>query len=143
MKEQVKAELLASMQETSSKKAPKPKKEDAKKDASAGFHSNKSKANAKSGKAKTQWDIMRSIGLSDEMIVKFTDAEYWLEYFPPQCKVCTTNFFLFFFIILITKTFLYRMISNVLVLVLIGDDHFIQLLLILIMINLLLGNFFV
>nr|XP_055036210.1 leucine--tRNA ligase, cytoplasmic-like [Misgurnus anguillicaudatus] len=43
----------------------------------------KSKAVAKSGSSKFQWDIMRSLGLSDDEIVKFADAEHWLDYFPP------------------------------------------------------------
>ncbi|XP_056140550.1 leucine--tRNA ligase, cytoplasmic-like [Lampris incognitus] len=43
----------------------------------------KSKAVAKSGASKFQWDIMRSLGLSDKEIVKFAEAEHWLEYFPP------------------------------------------------------------
>uniref|UniRef100_A0AAY4AR72 leucine--tRNA ligase n=1 Tax=Denticeps clupeoides TaxID=299321 RepID=A0AAY4AR72_9TELE len=43
----------------------------------------KSKAAAKSGTSKFQWDIMKSLGLRDEEIVKFADAEHWLEYFPP------------------------------------------------------------
>ncbi|XP_059397712.1 leucine--tRNA ligase, cytoplasmic-like [Carassius carassius] len=43
----------------------------------------KSKAVAKSGSAKFQWDIMKSLGLRDDDIVKFAEAEHWLEYFPP------------------------------------------------------------
>lgn len=43
----------------------------------------KSKAVAKSGSSKFQWDIMRSLGLSDDEIVKFAEAEHWLDYFPP------------------------------------------------------------
>ncbi|XP_041122657.1 leucine--tRNA ligase, cytoplasmic-like [Polyodon spathula] len=43
----------------------------------------KSKAAAKSGGAKFQWDIMRSLGLSDEEIGQFAEAGYWLGYFPP------------------------------------------------------------
>ncbi|KAK7143985.1 hypothetical protein R3I93_014980 [Phoxinus phoxinus] len=43
----------------------------------------KSKAVAKSGSAKFQWDIMKSLGLRDEDIVKFAEAEHWLDYFPP------------------------------------------------------------
>uniref|UniRef100_A0A8D0NEI0 Leucine--tRNA ligase, cytoplasmic n=1 Tax=Sus scrofa TaxID=9823 RepID=A0A8D0NEI0_PIG len=43
----------------------------------------KSKASAKTGSSKYQWDIMKSLGLSDEEIVKFSEAEHWLEYFPP------------------------------------------------------------
>uniref|UniRef100_A0A671UVX0 Leucine--tRNA ligase, cytoplasmic n=1 Tax=Sparus aurata TaxID=8175 RepID=A0A671UVX0_SPAAU len=29
------------------------------------------------------WDIMRSLGLNDQEIAKFANAEHWLEYFPP------------------------------------------------------------
>lgn len=43
----------------------------------------KSKAVAKSGSSKFQWDIMKSLGLWDEEIVKFAEAEHWLDYFPP------------------------------------------------------------
>ncbi|XP_058058013.1 leucine--tRNA ligase, cytoplasmic [Anopheles bellator] len=43
----------------------------------------KSKATAKAGAAKFQWQIMQSLGLSDEEIAKFADTDHWLEYFPP------------------------------------------------------------
>uniref|UniRef100_A0A3Q2T4A5 Leucine--tRNA ligase, cytoplasmic n=1 Tax=Fundulus heteroclitus TaxID=8078 RepID=A0A3Q2T4A5_FUNHE len=43
----------------------------------------KSKAVAKSGSSTYQWDIMRSLGLNDNEISKFANAEHWLEYFPP------------------------------------------------------------
>ncbi|XP_046624335.1 leucine--tRNA ligase, cytoplasmic [Neodiprion virginianus] len=43
----------------------------------------KSKAVAKAGGAKYQWQIMQSLGLNDEEIQKFSDANYWLDYFPP------------------------------------------------------------
>uniref|UniRef100_A0A672RCT7 Leucine--tRNA ligase, cytoplasmic n=1 Tax=Sinocyclocheilus grahami TaxID=75366 RepID=A0A672RCT7_SINGR len=43
----------------------------------------KSKAVAKSGSSKFQWDIMKSLGLLDEEIVRFAEAEHWLDYFPP------------------------------------------------------------
>ncbi|MEJ1283587.1 leucyl-tRNA synthetase [Cricetulus griseus] len=43
----------------------------------------RSKAAAKAGSSKYQWDIMKSLGLSDEDIVKFSEAEHWLDYFPP------------------------------------------------------------
>ncbi|XP_066593462.1 leucine--tRNA ligase, cytoplasmic [Prorops nasuta] len=43
----------------------------------------KSKAMAKAGTAKYQWQIMQSLGLSNEETKKFADATYWLEYFPP------------------------------------------------------------
>lgn len=43
----------------------------------------KSKAAAKTVAAKYQWQIMQSLGLSDDEIAKFADAGYWLHYFPP------------------------------------------------------------
>lgn len=43
----------------------------------------KSKAVAKAGGAKYQYHIMQSLGITDEEIRKFADADYWLEYFPP------------------------------------------------------------
>ncbi|XP_063236573.1 leucine--tRNA ligase, cytoplasmic [Bacillus rossius redtenbacheri] len=43
----------------------------------------KSKAVAKAGGAKYQWEIMRSLGLSDDEIRKFASPHHWLEYFPP------------------------------------------------------------
>lgn len=42
-----------------------------------------SKAVAKTGGAAFQWDIMRSLGLSDQDIEKFANADHWLDYFPP------------------------------------------------------------
>lgn len=42
-----------------------------------------SKAVAKAGSSSFQWDIMRSLGLNDKEIVRFANAEHWLEYFPP------------------------------------------------------------
>lgn len=47
------------------------------------FKSKKSKAAAKSGSAKFQWQIMQSYGLSDEEIAKFTNPYHWLTFFPP------------------------------------------------------------
>ena len=43
----------------------------------------KSKAAAKAGTAKHQWQIMQSLGLVDEQIRSFADSAYWLDYFPP------------------------------------------------------------
>ncbi|XP_036281206.1 leucine--tRNA ligase, cytoplasmic [Pipistrellus kuhlii] len=43
----------------------------------------KSKAAAKAGSSKYQWSIMKSLGLADEEIGKFSEAEHWLDYFPP------------------------------------------------------------
>ncbi|KAK6644321.1 Leucine--tRNA ligase, cytoplasmic [Polyplax serrata] len=42
----------------------------------------KSKAMAKSDGIKYQWQIMQSLGLSDDEIKKFAEAEHWLNYFP-------------------------------------------------------------
>lgn len=42
-----------------------------------------SKAIAKIGTAKYQWQIMQTLGLQDEEIKNFANAAYWLEYFPP------------------------------------------------------------
>ncbi|XP_019361916.1 PREDICTED: leucine--tRNA ligase, cytoplasmic isoform X1 [Gavialis gangeticus] len=43
----------------------------------------KSKAAAKTGSSKYQWGIMKSLGLSDEEVVRFSEAQHWLDYFPP------------------------------------------------------------
>jgi len=45
----------------------------------------KSKAAAKQGSGKYQWQIMKSLGMSDEEIAKFGSTDHWLEYFPPLC----------------------------------------------------------
>ncbi|KAM3723058.1 Leucine--tRNA ligase [Dirofilaria immitis] len=45
----------------------------------------KSKAVAKTGSAKYQWQIMEMLGLDDSEIIKFTDASHWLDYFPQHC----------------------------------------------------------
>ncbi|KZV53257.1 leucine--tRNA ligase, cytoplasmic [Dorcoceras hygrometricum] len=49
----------------------------------AKFKGKKSKAVAKSGGVKYQWEIMQSYGLSDEEILKFTNPYHWLTFFPP------------------------------------------------------------
>jgi len=45
----------------------------------------KSKAAAKQGSGKYQWQIMKSLGMTDEEIAKFGSTDHWLEYFPPLC----------------------------------------------------------
>ncbi|CDI76286.1 leucyl-tRNA synthetase, putative [Eimeria acervulina] len=52
------------------------------------FSSNKSKLVAKTGNLKTQWEIMAALGIPEEEIPRFADANYWLDYFPPRqgCK---------------------------------------------------------
>jgi leucyl-tRNA synthetase len=44
--------------------------------------SKKSKATAKAGSSKYQWEIMKNLGLSDEEIKEFADPAHWLTYFP-------------------------------------------------------------
>jgi len=44
--------------------------------------SKKSKATAKAGSSKYQWEIMKTLGLSDEEIREFADSTHWLTYFP-------------------------------------------------------------
>ncbi|XP_055388671.1 LOW QUALITY PROTEIN: leucine--tRNA ligase-like [Condylostylus longicornis] len=46
------------------------------------FSGKKSKAVAKTGGAKAQWDIMAACGVPESEIPKFVDAEHWLTYFP-------------------------------------------------------------
>ncbi|XP_078481637.1 leucine--tRNA ligase, cytoplasmic [Ciona intestinalis] len=48
--------------------------------------SKKSKAAAKTGTAQYQWQIMRSLGLENDEIKLFADAEHWLKYFPAFAK---------------------------------------------------------
>lgn len=50
------------------------------------FVAKKGKAAAKATKLKYQHQIMLSIGIPREDIHKFTDASYWLTYFPPICQ---------------------------------------------------------
>ncbi|CAH8574826.1 unnamed protein product [Dicrocoelium dendriticum] len=46
--------------------------------------SKKSKAAAKTGDLKFQWQIMESLGLSSSEIANFKDPSYWLAYFPQK-----------------------------------------------------------
>ncbi|CAF4615853.1 unnamed protein product [Rotaria sp. Silwood1] len=49
--------------------------------------SKKSKAVAKTGGGKYQWDIMRSLGIEDnDEIRRFADPQYWISYFPTHVK---------------------------------------------------------
>ena len=47
------------------------------------FSGKKSKAAAKTGKVKYQFQILLAIGIPVEEIHKFADANYWLQFFPP------------------------------------------------------------
>ena len=46
----------------------------------------KSKAVAKAGTAKTQWEILAQSGIPEAEIPAFQDSVHWLEYFPPLAK---------------------------------------------------------
>ncbi len=43
----------------------------------------KSKAAAKTGSSKWQWNIMLSMGIPENHVDKFADPQFWLMYFPP------------------------------------------------------------
>ncbi|KAM0940181.1 putative leucine--tRNA ligase [Dioscorea sansibarensis] len=50
------------------------------------FKSKRSKAAAKSGGDKSQWEIMKSFGIPESEISKFTDPYHWLTHFPPLAE---------------------------------------------------------
>ncbi|CCE63992.1 hypothetical protein TPHA_0G01560 [Tetrapisispora phaffii CBS 4417] len=50
------------------------------------FKATKSKAQAKKGRGKYQFEIMLQLGIAREDIKKFADSKYWLDYFPPLCQ---------------------------------------------------------
>lgn len=52
----------------------------------------KSKAVAKTGPGKYQWQIMQSLGLKDEEIKDFANTDHWLEYFPPLAITDLKNY---------------------------------------------------
>ncbi|KAI0151884.1 leucyl-tRNA synthetase, cytoplasmic [Hypoxylon sp. NC0597] len=56
------------------------------------FTAKKGKAAAKSVKMKYQFQIMQAMGIPLQQIHLFADAAYWLEYFPPLCKLDLSNF---------------------------------------------------
>ncbi|SCU82602.1 LADA_0C06678g1_1 [Lachancea dasiensis] len=59
----------------------KPESEDVTK-----FKAKKSKAAAKKGRGKYQFEIMLQLGIPREEVVKFADPQHWLVYFPPLCQ---------------------------------------------------------
>lgn len=50
------------------------------------FKAKKSKAVAKQGRGKYQFEIMLQLGIPREEIFKFADAQHWLVHFPPLCQ---------------------------------------------------------
>ncbi|KAJ2589410.1 cytosolic leucyl tRNA synthetase, partial [Coemansia sp. RSA 1804] len=51
--------------------------------AAQNFHGKKTKAVAKFGKHKYQFQVMQAQGMSNAEIAKFFDAKHWLEHYPP------------------------------------------------------------
>lgn len=56
------------------------------------FTAKKSKAAAKQGRGKFQFEIMLQLGIPREEVAKFADPQYWLQFFPPLVKRDVTNF---------------------------------------------------
>jgi leucyl-tRNA synthetase len=56
------------------------------------FKGKKSKATAKAGAYKYQWEIMKSFGLDDEEIARFQDPYHWLTHFPSLAKEVLKKF---------------------------------------------------
>lgn len=56
------------------------------------FRAKKSKAVAKQGRGKYQFEIMLQLGITKEEVVKFADPQYWLEYFPALTQKHVTAF---------------------------------------------------
>ncbi|ODQ82527.1 hypothetical protein BABINDRAFT_169801 [Babjeviella inositovora NRRL Y-12698] len=75
--------------ETEEEEAPKvvAKREDVSK-----FTAKKSKAVAKQGRSKYQFEIMMQLGISKEEVAKFADPTHWLYFFPPLCEKDVTSF---------------------------------------------------
>lgn len=68
-----------------------PKEEKTKEDPTK-FKAKKSKAAAKQGRGKYQFEIMLQLGLSKEEVAAFADPQHWLEYFPPLVHRDVTAF---------------------------------------------------
>ncbi|KAL6504463.1 hypothetical protein OROGR_026386 [Orobanche gracilis] len=71
------------LQKEQQQELPPPPEYDAIEGENTNFKGKKSKAAAKSGTQVYQWEIMRSVGISDDEISKFQDPYKWLSYFPP------------------------------------------------------------
>lgn len=76
--------------EEQEEEAPEAKKEES--DDVTRFKAKKSKAQAKKGRGKYQFEIMLQLGIPREEVYKFADAQYWLTYFPPLCQSDCTSF---------------------------------------------------
>ncbi|KAI5950943.1 CDC60 [Candida jiufengensis] len=71
---------------------PTAKKEEVKKEDLTKFSSKKSKAAAKTGRAKFQFEIMLQLGIPREEVAKFANSDHWLKFFPPLCQKDVTAF---------------------------------------------------
>ncbi|KAM0744934.1 hypothetical protein ACQRIT_000318 [Beauveria bassiana] len=78
-------------EEEAVEEAPKPAVKQVKEDPTK-FKATKGKANAKTIKAKYQFQIMKSIGVPLNEIHKFADSSHWLQYFPPLTIRDLTDF---------------------------------------------------
>lgn len=67
-------------------------KEAVKRDDVTKFTAKKSKAVAKQGRGKYQFEIMMQLGISKEEVLKFADPSYWLDFFPPLVQKDVTAF---------------------------------------------------
>ncbi|ANB13442.1 leucine--tRNA ligase CDC60 [Sugiyamaella lignohabitans] len=74
------AAVAAAAEEAEKSKKPATKTDPSK------FTAKKSKAVAKQGRAKYQFEIMLQLGIPREEVSKFADPFYWVEYFPPLCQ---------------------------------------------------------
>ncbi|KAI5966828.1 CDC60 [Candida pseudojiufengensis] len=68
------------------------KKEENKKADLTKFSSKKSKAAAKTGRAKFQFEIMLQLGIPRDEVYKFANSDHWLKFFPPLCQKDVTAF---------------------------------------------------
>ncbi|CUM66913.1 uncharacterized protein PRCAT00004598001 [Priceomyces carsonii] len=66
-------------------------KEVVKKEDITKFSAKKSKAAAKQGRGKFQFEIMAQAGIPKEEIRKFENTDYWLKYFPPLVEKDVTS----------------------------------------------------
>ncbi|KAK9459301.1 uncharacterized protein V1516DRAFT_679531 [Lipomyces oligophaga] len=56
------------------------------------FRAKKSKAAAKQGRSKFQYEIMLQLGIPREEVKKFADPHHWFQFFPPQCITDCNSF---------------------------------------------------
>ncbi|KAK6458884.1 cytosolic leucyl tRNA synthetase [Scheffersomyces xylosifermentans] len=69
-----------------------PKKEAAKSEDVTKFKAKKSKAVAKQGRGKYQFEIMLQLGISKEEVAKFANTDYWIKFFPALVQKDVTAF---------------------------------------------------